>query len=876
MPRLSAADPAPYGRSSVQWCYAAPLSHVPAARAYLSPLTAWTAPSRRRTLDTSPNVRSADHWTTARRATRYVEAAAAVALAALLSYALNEQLLSTRLLLFWVASLFIAWRSGLWPTLFSTVIGVVLANYVTTHPIGAFAPPTLSETLSNIVYVGVSSVLAATFDRLRRSRGKAEATAQQLSIASTQLQDQAMELEVQLEESHAMAEELEQANEQLGELSAEREQARKQLEQAVDGMSDAMLVFDAEWRLVFANAAARTFLQRIGRDAESLVGRVVWDEFPLLADSDLQKTLRRAAREKTPVEHSQHDPGRNLWLHVRGVPTPEGGVAAFIQDVTTARLAELSRAQSEERYRALVEASTIMVWTADPTGAVDDMPLWRDITGQQRDEVRGLGWMEAVHPEDRDTVRARWQGAIASGRTFEADFRAVLRGGRHRWYHARAVPIRDGERIVEWVGVFDDTHEAHVEVERRRAVENSLSVLGSSLDYEWTLAALTRVMVPALADYCSVDLVDQGGNIRRVSTTHVDPEKEEIVRKLWAKYPYRASDRVGVPEVVRTGLPQVTVSIDHAETARFSRNPEHAALLDALAPHSYVCVPLSARGHVLGALSLVFSDSGREYVDADVSAAQEIAARAATAIDNSRLYADAQTANRAKSEFLATMSHELRTPLNAIAGYAELIAMGVRGPVNDEQLRDLSRIRQNQQHLLEIINDILNFSRIEAGRVKYTIAPVPVKDVLERMEGMIEPQARARSIDYECENAADGLAVLADREKLEQVLINLLGNAVKFTPPGGRITLFAEPAPDLVRIHVRDTGIGIESSQLASIFEPFVQIEPALTRTTEGAGLGLAISRELARGMGGDLRAASRPGAGATFTVELPRAAAGN
>jgi signal transduction histidine kinase len=222
------------------------------------------------------------------------------------------------------------------------------------------------------------------------------------------------------------------------------------------------------------------------------------------------------------------------------------------------------------------------------------------------------------------------------------------------------------------------------------------------------------------------------------------------------------------------------------------------------------------------------------------------------------------------------MSHELRTPLNAIAGYAELLAMGVRGPVNDEQLRDLSRIRQNQQHLLEIINDILNFSRIEAGHVKYTITPVPVKDVLERMEGMIEPQARARSIDYECENAADGLAVLADREKLEQVLINLLGNAIKFTPSGGRITLFAEPGPELVRIHVRDTGIGIEPSQLSSIFEPFVQIEPALTRTTEGAGLGLAISRDLARGMGGDLRAMSTPGAGATFTVELPRASAGN
>jgi len=826
-------------------------------------------------LDTAPNVRSADNWT-GRPATRYVEAAAAVAIAALLSWALRDELAATRLLLFWVASLFTAWRSGFWPTLLSALLGVVLANYALTHPVGAFTLPSLPETLSSVVYVGVSSVLGATFDRLRRAHALAEATASELSIASTRLQEQAAELEVQLEESQAMAEELEQANEQLGDLSHQAEQSRSQLEQAVDGMSDAMLVFDAGWRLVFANATARAFLRRVDRDPDTLFGRVVWDEFPLLAGTELQTVLRRAARERTPVEHSQHDPGRGLWLQLRGVPTPEGGLAVFIQDVTVARNAELSRTRSEERYRALVDASTIMVWTADPTGAVDDMPVWRDITGQQRDAVRGLGWIEAVHPDDRDMVRARWLDAIESGRTFETELRVVLRGGRHHWYRARAVPIRANERIVEWVGVFDDTHESHVEAERRRAVENALGVLGSSLDYEWTLAALTRLLVPALADYCSVDLVDAEGNIRRVSTAHVDHEKEEIVRRLWAKYPYQSTDRVGVPEVVRTGQPQVIIAIDRAQTAQFARNPEHAALLDVLGAHSYVCVPMSARGHVLGALSLVFSDSGREYVEADVSAAQDIAARAATAIDNARLYADAQTANRAKGEFLATMSHELRTPLNAIAGYAELLAMGVRGPVNDEQLRDLSRIRQNQQHLLEIINDILNFSRIEAGRVKYTITPVPVKDVLERMEAMIEPQARARAIDYECQNAADGLSVLADREKLEQVLINLLGNAIKFTPSGGRITLFAEDEPKLVRISVRDTGIGIEPSQLASIFEPFVQIEPALTRTTEGAGLGLAISRDLARGMGGDLRATSVPGAGATFTVELPRASAGN
>jgi signal transduction histidine kinase len=289
----------------------------------------------------------------------------------------------------------------------------------------------------------------------------------------------------------------------------------------------------------------------------------------------------------------------------------------------------------------------------------------------------------------------------------------------------------------------------------------------------------------------------------------------------------------------------------------------------ALAPRSFLCVPMISHGHVFGALALVYSDSGRTYGALERGAVEQIAARAATAIENARLYSDAQAASRAKSEFLATMSHELRTPLNAIAGYADLMAMGVRGPVTPDQLRDLSRIRQNQKHLLEIITNILNFSRIEAGHIRYDIQPCVLGDVLERMEGVIEPQARAREIAYAYVPVAPGVAVAADREKLEQVLINLLGNAVKFTPRGGRITLSAAEQGGRVRIEVRDTGVGIRPDLLDSIFEPFVQLESAFTRTAEGTGLGLAISRELARGMGGELSAASTPGRGSVFTLDL-------
>ena len=806
----------------------------------------------------------------------YVEAVGAVVVASTVSYVLRDHLVTTRLLVFWVASAYSAWRGGLWPAVVSAGIGVVMANYTTIQPLGTFTPPTAQELASAAVFLFVCALLGATFDRLRRSRAEAQDTAAQLALAGEQLQDQAVELEQQLEESQVMAEELEQANEQLGELSAETESARERLEQAVHGMSDAMLVFDEQWRLVFGNAAAVRLLDRVGSDASALLGHVVWDGLPLLADDEIRSALHDAVSRRRILERDLRYEPAGLWLHLRGAPTPEGGLVLFVQDTTSARRSETERARVQERYRALVDASSVMVWAADPAGAVDDMPRWRELTGQTADEVRGFGWLDAVHPADRDGVRLRWAAAIESGNVFDSEYRLALRDGGHRWFHARAVPIRNDGRVAEWVGVIEDTHDVHVEAERRSAVENALGVLGASLDYEWTLAALTRLVVPALADYCSVDLVEPDGGIRRVSTTHVDPEKEELVRELWRRYPYQPTQRVGAPEAIRTGQPQIAVEIDPAAAAAYARDAEHAEMLAAVAPRSYACLPMTARGHTFGALSLVYSDSGRRYDEADIAAAQEIAARAATAIDNARLYAAAQTANRAKSEFLATMSHELRTPLNAIAGYAELLAMGVRGPVNEEQLRDLSRIRQNQQHLLEIITDILNFSRIEAGRVRYALAPVPVREVLARMEGMIEPQARARSIEYRCENVADGVAVVADREKLEQVLINLLGNAVKFTPSGGRVTLSAVTADDRVRLEVSDTGIGIEPAQIGSIFEPFVQLEPALTRTTEGAGLGLAISRELARGMGGELGVTSTPGEGSTFVVELPRAAAGN
>ena len=246
-----------------------------------------------------------------------------------------------------------------------------------------------------------------------------------------------------------------------------------------------------------------------------------------------------------------------------------------------------------------------------------------------------------------------------------------------------------------------------------------------------------------------------------------------------------------------------------------------------------------------------------------------------------RAQREAERANLAKSEFLAAMSHELRTPLNAIAGYAELMDMGLRGPMTDAQRLDISRIRRSQQHLLTLINDVLNFAKLEAGRFEYVMQTVKLAPIVADLVTMIQPQLVAKGLVYRAAVAPE-ITVRADPEKLQQILLNLLSNAIKFTEGGGRITVDVATRetgndggkPGLVFLRVSDTGIGIPRDRQESVFDPFVQAHRQLTSPTEGTGLGLSISRDLARGMDGDLRVRSVEGEGSVFTLSLQMAQA--
>ncbi len=432
-----------------------------------------------------------------------------------------------------------------------------------------------------------------------------------------------------------------------------------------------------------------------------------------------------------------------------------------------------------------------------------------------------------------------------------------------------AVELAEGVRMS--VAVRDITeharHEARVEF-----LADASAVLAGSLDVEETLRQLTRVVVERLADACAIDLASGEGTLQRVSVLSQDPQKVEIAQELERRYPTPLDSPAGHTTAFRTGEAQLTTEFPDELLHSASRDEEHFRLWKALEMEAVINAPLVARGRTLGVITLVSHTPGRLFDQGDVDLALDLASRAALAIDNAQLYTQSQEANRAKTEFLSAMSHELRTPLNAIAGYIDLIDLGVHGPVTGAQRHALERIKRNQEDLLRLINDVLHFAKLEAGRMEFAIADMLLTEILEGITSGIEPQAQARGIAFSAHACDPSLTARADADRVRQILLNLVGNSLKFTAPGGWVLLRCDADPERVYMHVQDNGRGIPRDRLEVVFDPFVQLERHRYDTSQqGVGLGLAISRDLARGMGGDLVAESEEAVGSTFTLVLPR-----
>ncbi|MDQ6633810.1 MAG: GAF domain-containing sensor histidine kinase [Gemmatimonadota bacterium] len=406
--------------------------------------------------------------------------------------------------------------------------------------------------------------------------------------------------------------------------------------------------------------------------------------------------------------------------------------------------------------------------------------------------------------------------------------------------------------------------------------------LTESLDEQATQDAVAGLALPSLAAWCIVDVFDGNGAMHRLQIVHPDPAKQVLLRDLEGRWSPEAGDPFGLPAVVQSREP-VVIAADQMDAALVAggHGPDTLRFLRAIGMGALLTVPLVIRDTVVGAVTFVSEGEGHDndFTSDDVALAQELAVRSAIALDSAKLHGQALTlksiaesASRAKTTFLGTVSHELRTPLNAIGGYVDLILLGLRGPVSPAQRVDLERVKSNQRHLVGLITDLLNFVRLGSGRLSYNIVDVPVDDALASAVALVDALIIEKGLLCTLPDGDSGIVARADIEKLQQILINLLSNAIKFTPSGGQITIDCKATDTSVHIHVADTGIGIPDEKLATIFDPFVQVREGFASRDSGIGLGLAISRDLAHAMHGDLGVASALGRGSTFTLVLPRA----
>jgi PAS domain S-box-containing protein len=526
---------------------------------------------------------------------------------------------------------------------------------------------------------------------------------------------------------------------------------------------------------------------------------------------------------------------------------------------------------------ALDENGCIATWS----------PAAEALTGYHAGDVRGQPF-SMFRPEQSGAGPTLLKSARDTGRVTN-DRWWRRRDGGVVWVHEEVYPMVDGGYAVVAHDLTEraEAEERHVAAlareeaglgregalrselqaaERRAAflAEASSILVATSLDFDTTVKALARLAVSRLSEWCVVHSLTEEGGLEWAHVAHRDPAVERRLEKALRSTPREGWTRA-VHSVISTGQPQVLDGVPTDGWLEAAGEAGGAVGGDA----SVMITPLMGRGRVLGAITFFASRGGRGYDDDDLALADELGRRAAIALDNARLYREAQEASRAKGDFLAVISHELRTPLNAIMGYSDLLDAEISGGLSDRQRRQVGRVRASARHLLQLIEEILSFARIEAGGEEIHPELADASHVAEEAAAVIEPMALAKNLEFMVEAPPKSIRLETDPGKVRQVLVNLLSNAVKFTERGSVVLRVRDDGRHVI-YEVEDTGIGIPEAQLQRIFDPFWQAERPNTRTVGGTGLGLSVSRRFVRLLRGHLEIESQPGRGTRVSVQLP------
>jgi PAS domain S-box-containing protein len=663
-------------------------------------------------------------------------------------------------------------------------------------------------------------------------------------------------------------------------------QERARLEGVVENAPAAVLLFEGREHLcVLSNRESHRLFGKqseLGQPAQGLA-----------------EVLNRAYATGKPIRSREervrtHEGGANPEAYLDLVSQPlfdtshqVEGIAVFGFDVTAlveARqraeafglernraLEELGR--TEQRYRSLVEATSEIVFDTDPAGGFHrPQPGWATFTGQREEDYRGWGWLSAVHPEDRSTTTRTWQEALGRGSSYQAHMRVRRKDGSYRHMQVRAVPVRETDgSIREWVGVHRDITNQVESLDRERLTHRRVTLLAdagkrlfSSLNVETTLSQVASLVVEELADACLIDLIDETGDLRPVAFAHRNPAKEREIGELNKRFGLQASRHLR-DEVIRTRRTKTWSSPPFERHVGRMQTAEHEERLRAFSTTAVAIVPLLFRGEALGTLAINSTRPGNPFSEEELALFEEVAARAAVALEHSRLYREAKKAIQLRDDFLSVASHELKTPMTALG--LHLDSLGRALPRSPSMDRRVETLRRQVSRLGSLVEGLLDVSRISSGRLTLHLESVELMTLVAEMVARMGPEAERAGSRIEL-SGPPSLEGRWDRLRLEQVMVNLLSNAIKYG--GGRpIQVSVAERGKAVECVVRDQGIGIPPEALLRIFQRF---ERAVSdRHYGGMGLGLYVTQQIVEAMGGTVSAQSEPGAGTALTVTLPR-----
>ena len=549
------------------------------------------------------------------------------------------------------------------------------------------------------------------------------------------------------------------------------------------------------------------------------------------------------------------------------------GVQGIARDVTERQRTERALLESEARFRRLADnahdyiyryqfqprphfsycspaVTRMFGYTPEEFYADPDLPL------------------KILLPEDRPQSEL-----VLTGRRVaeQATLRVRHKDGRVVWAEFRRVSLYDEQgALVAVEAIVRDVTERKRTDDGQRLLAEAGELLAGTLDEQTALTNLARLAVPNLADWCTVDIVRPDGSTIGLGGSHVDPEREGLIRELQRRYPANPSGTVPISAVLRTGRSLLLESVSDAELAASSPDADHLHLRRRLGFRSAMFVPLRARDRLLGIITLVSADDRRRYGSSDLALAEELARRAALAVENARLFRAAQDAVQKRDEFLSVAAHELKTPITSMRGFAQLLR---RRLDRDQQVpgaelrRAVTTIEQQAGKLGHLITQLLDVTRLDAGKLSLDCSPTDLTQLVKRAVEAAQATTERHQFSL---NAPALVALEVDAMRLEQVLTNLFDNAVKYSPSGGPIDVTMQMLPSTLRISVADRGVGVPAAQQQRIFERFYQVQGD---RSAGMGLGLSISRQVAELHGGRLDYEPRAGGGSCFVLTLPVAA---